>query len=199
MRVYETCELTFSGEEPKKSPALAEITARFQVDGRTKVVKGFYAGNGKYKVRFYPTKEGAYTYQITGAAEGSGSFFCEKPITHGMVKTENCHFVYEDGTLFYPFGTTIYALIHQEEELIRQTLNTLKENPFNKVRLCLFPKHCLYNENDPQYYPFEKKSDGSWDVLRPNYDYWEHLEKILMEMGTMGIQCDLILFHPYDC
>ncbi len=148
MRVYETCELTFSGEEPKKSPALAEITARFQVDGRTKVVKGFYAGNGKYKVRFYPTKEGAYTYQITGAAEGSGSFFCEKPITHGMVKTENCHFVYEDGTLFYPF---------------------------------------------------EKKSDGSWDVLRPNYDYWEHLGKILMEMGTMGIQCDLILFHPYDC
>lgn len=36
-------------------------------------------------------------------------------------------------------------------------------------------------------------------MLRPNYDYWEHLEKILMEMGTMGIQCDLILFHPYDC
>ena len=37
---------------------------------------------------------------------------------HGMVKAVDTHFEYEDGTYYYPFGTTIYALAHQSEELI---------------------------------------------------------------------------------
>ena len=45
-----------------------------------------------------------------------------------------------DGTPFYPFGTTCYAWIHQPEALQRQTLESLAQNPFNKVRMCVFPK-----------------------------------------------------------
>lgn len=39
---------------------------------------------------------------------------------HGMVKAVGTHFEYEDGTHFYPFGTTVYALAHQEDNLIDQ-------------------------------------------------------------------------------
>ena len=74
-------------------------------------------------------------------------------------KTEGNHFVYQDGSKYLPFGTTIYALAHQPETLIDQTIEALKQAPFNKVRHCVFPKHYDYNHNDPEFYPFEKKED----------------------------------------
>ena len=60
---------------------------------------------------------------------------------HGMVKAVGTHFEYEDGTVFYPFGTTIYALTHQEESIIEETLNTLRNSPFNKAPIVLMVKH----------------------------------------------------------
>ena len=63
---------------------------------------------------------------------------------HGMVKAVGTHFEYEDGTYYYPFGTTIYALAHQSEELIDKTMATLRKSPFNIVRMCVFPKHYQY-------------------------------------------------------
>ena len=30
-----------------------------------------------------------------------------------------------------------------------QTLETLKKAPFNKIRMCVFPKDYAYNENEP--------------------------------------------------
>ncbi len=117
---------------------------------------------------------------------------------HGMVKAVGTHFEYEDGTYYYPFGTTIYALAHQEEELIEETFKTLANAPFNKVRMCVFPKHYQYNNNEPQYYPFEKDSDGNWDVEKPDDRFWNHLEGIIKRLDDMEIECDLILFHSYD-
>ncbi len=117
---------------------------------------------------------------------------------HGMVKAVGKHFEYEDGTCFYPFGTTIYALAHQKPELIEETFKTLEKAPFNKVRMCVFPKHYEYNNNEPLYYPFEKNSDGSWNVDRPVEDFWQNLENCIKRLGDMEIQCDLILFHSYD-
>lgn len=46
-----------------------------------------------------------------------------------MVKAEGNHFVYQDGSKYLPFGTTIYALAHQPETLIDQTMETLKQAP----------------------------------------------------------------------
>ena len=117
---------------------------------------------------------------------------------HGMVKAAGTHFEYEDGTYYYPFGTTVYALAHQEEALIAQTMESLKESPFNKVRMCVFPKHYQYNNNEPQFYPFEKRADGTWDPERPVEDFWNHLESVIRKLDEMEIECDLILFHSYD-
>ena len=40
--------------------------------------------------------------------------------------------------------------------------------------------------------------DEVWDYTRPNPSYFEHIENTIVRLGTMGIQADLILFHPYD-
>ena len=117
---------------------------------------------------------------------------------HGMVRAVDTHFEYEDGTYYYPFGTTVYALAHQSEELMEETFETLKHSPFNKVRMCVFPKHYQYNNNEPRFYPFQKRPDGSWDTEKPDPNFWNNLEKCIRRLDDMEIQCDLILFHSYD-
>ena len=97
-----------------------------------------------------------------------------------------------------PFGTTVYALIHQDEALVNQTMESLRKSPFNKVRLCVFPKSYQYNQNEPPFYAFEKRKDGSWDPSRPCEDFWNHLDRRIEELASIGIEADLILFHPYD-
>lgn len=199
MRQYECYELTFEGPEPEGSQALVDLQAEFSCGNETKRVKGFYAGNGLYKVRFYPDRAGSYNWKVTGVISAAGQELCQAAQSHkrGIVRVRGMHFQYEGGAWYRPFGTTIYALVHQEKALIDTTMATLGTAPFNKVRFCVFPKHYDFNHNEPQYYPFEKKGD-KWDVHRPVPAYWDELEARIRELDAMGIQGDLILFHPYD-
>ena len=86
-----------------------------------------------------------------------------KASTHRIVRAVDTHFEYEDGTIYYPFGTTVYALLYQETGVYEQTMNTLQNAPFNKIRFCIFPKHYEWNYNEPSFFPFER--DGRrWDT-----------------------------------
>jgi len=76
------------------------------------------------------------------------------------------HFEYADGTPHYDVGTTCYAWVHQGDALEEQTLATLKHAPFNKLRMCIFPKHYAYNENEPVTYPFAGTPPRDWDFTR---------------------------------
>lgn len=209
MYLYETFELEFQGEPPKGSQAAIDFSLKYQVyDEKNQIimeheVPGFYAGDGTYKVRILPEHTGRYYWRTSGCIQKEGIIECicnpeEKSRSRGLVRAEKTHFTYQDGTYYQPFGTTVYALIHQEQSLIDQTIQTLHNAPFNKVRYCVFPKHYDFNQNEPQYYPFEKDEHGNWDVDRPCFAYWDHLESILFTLQEMGIQSDLILFHPYD-
>lgn len=199
MEQYHMCELEFQGESRKENWAQAELTARFQCGNREFTVPGFYAGDGIYKVRFLPDAPGLWQYEVSGCIEAAGSVLVEKAKTgHGLVRARQMHFEYEDQTVFYPFGTTVYALAHQEDALVEQTMESLKRAPFNKVRFCVFPKHYDFNHNEPPCYAFEKDEKGGWDVRRPCIAFWDRLDEIILRLDEMGIQADLILFHPYD-
>ena len=166
---------------------------------------GFYDGNDTYKIRFMPEMTGEWTYVTSSnlpSLDGKiGRFECTQPSSdnHGYVKVKDqFHFEYADGTSHYSFGTTCYAWIHQPMELQAKTLETLKLSPFNKIRMCVFPKHYDYNLNEPLLYPFEKTPEGIFDFTRPDTGFFRHLEKRILELQELGIECDLILFHPYD-
>ena len=190
MRQYELFELTMHGAPPSGSEALADVEAVFSVGDVTRTVNGFYDGNGVYKVRYYPETAGLYT------AEGSEP--CAAEQSHGLVRAKDCHFVFQDGTQYAPFGTTVYALIHQPQALIDRTMETLRNAPFNKLRFCVFPKSYEYSRNEPEDFAFQRDSAGKWDVHHPNPAFWNRLEQNIRRLSEMGIQSDLILFHPYD-
>lgn len=181
------------------------LSAKFTCGDTVLEPTGFYDGNGKYKIRCMPTTTGEWSYltqsnhsELNGLV---GKFFCVEPSkgNHGPVQVHNqFHFAYADGTPYYSFGTTCYAWVHQTNELEEQTLRTLKDKPFNKIRMCVFPKHYPFNNNDPIYYPFERNNKGVSDFTRFNPEFFHHFEKRLMALRELGIEADIIIFHPYD-
>ena len=130
-----------------------------------------------------------------------GQFEATKPsvANHGPVSVRNrYHFGYADDTPFFPLGTTAYAWTHQGDALEETTLHTLANAPFNKIRMCVFPKNYSYNRNEPVYYPFEGTPPREWDFTRFNPAFFQHLEKRIGQLRDLGIEADVILFHPYD-
>lgn len=176
-------------------------SATFCIQGTDREVKGFVRGDGTGTVRFMPCLEGNWEYTVFwGNIRKTGSFECVSNTgdNHGPVATVGMHFQYTDGTAYLPVGTTCYAWTHQTEDLQEQTLETLGKAPFNKVRMCIFPKSTPFNQNDPEHYPFLRREDGSWDVKKPDEVFWQNLEHRIYQLGELGIEADLILFHPYD-
>jgi hypothetical protein len=168
-------------------------------------VDGFYDGNGAYRLRFMPDEMGEWTYLTSSNVpllDGKrGAFTAAAPArnNHGPVRVRyTTHFAYEDGTPYVPIGTTAYAWTHQGDELEQQTLQTLRSAPFNKIRMCIFPKSYAYNNNEPVYYPFERGAAGINDFSRFNPEFFGHLERRILDLEGLGIEADLILFHPYD-
>ncbi len=181
------------------------LSATFSHGHRQVTVDGFYDGDGEYRVRFMPDAQGEWRFVTQSNAGGldgaSGEFVCTEPSenNHGPVQVTNTyHFAYADGTPHRPFGTTCYAWAHQGDALEQQTLETLRSAPFNKMRMCVFPKDYEFNRNEPVYYPFERTEDGDWDFTRFSPGFFRHFEGRVGELRDLGIEADVILFHPYD-
>ena len=165
--------------------------------GEKENIKGFYDGDGVYKIRFMPSKEGTWNYKTQSnrsALKGKkGKFKCTAPSTNnkGLVQVaENYHFSYANGESYYPVGTTLYCW---ELENYDETLQSLKGTGYNKVRYMPFP----HKNNKLPIKPF-KGENHNWDFSRPNPEFWKMIEQSVADLGELGIQADFILFHPYD-
>jgi hypothetical protein len=51
---------------------------------------------------------------------------------------------------------------------------------------------------NPALYPFERDASGTSDFSHPNPAFFTHLEQRISDLRALGIEADLILFHPYD-
>src|SRR5205814_987496 len=52
--------------------------------------------------------------------------------------------------------------------------------------------------NEPERLPFIRLPDGGWDPTRFNVEFFRLLERRIRDLADLGIETDLILFHPYD-
>jgi hypothetical protein len=198
-------EVSLQGPDTGNPFKEVQLSATFSMGSEKVEVTGFYDGQGTYKIRFMPDKTGQWTYEtrsnVPALDKQTGHFTCVEATgnNHGPVKVRNTyHFEYADGTPYYQVGTTCYAWAHQGDSLEKATLETLKNAPFNKIRMCIFPKDYVYNENEPEYYPFERDSLGFHNFSRFSPKFWQHLEKRILQLQELGIEADIILFHPYD-
>lgn len=222
VKLYDVLEIVCKGKSDGNPFVDYSISASiFGADSIT--VKGFYDGNGTYIVRYMPQKEGEYSFKIFGSFSDEteeGSFKVEgaDEHNHGMVSVANqYHFTYADGTPYYSVGTTCYVWHLQGEEQKKETLESLVRCGFNKIRFCIFPKHYAYNFAEPPCYPFEGTpvdSSGinmenfndyngcakgnAWDFTKFNPEYFRNIEECILSLRNIGVEADIILFHPYD-
>lgn len=180
-----------------------DLRARFAKADAEISVGGFYDGDGRWVVRFLPAEAGEWTFITESNARSLDGIAGHVDVAPSSAKgavhvVDDFHFAYADGSTYVPVGTTAYAWTHQPEELQEATLRSLAEAPFTKIRMGLFPKDFIYNANDPERFVFPRDSDCAWDTTRFDVEYFRHLEGRIAELDALGIQADLILFHPYD-
>ena len=180
-----------------------ELVATFESpEGAHVRVGGFYDGDGVYRIRLLPSSVGEWRFTTTSTAESldaiTGSFRIEESDAPGPVRVDGFHFRHADGSRHLPLGTTAYAWTHQAESLQERTLASLAEAPFTKIRMCVFPKSYLYNSNEPERYPFTPDGDGGFDTSRFDPVWWTRFEQRIRDLDALGIQADVILYHPYD-
>jgi len=198
-------ELTLKGTSKGNPFTEIQVSAEFTNGNQQKIIQGFYDGNGIYKIRFMPQETGTWNWITSSNSKPlnnkKGSFECIAPTgnNHGpVVVKDTFYFVYSDGKPHYSFGTTCYAWVHQGDSMADLTLKTLGNGYFNKIRFCIFPKDYDWNKNEPLIYPFEGNPLKDWDYTRFNPAYFQNIEKRIAQLDSLGIEADLIVFHPYD-
>ena len=172
---YGVWEIALSG--PKDGNPFAEQWVKLKVSSlnEEKEADGFYDGDGRYVARFMPSFEGKYDYTLSASfldepQTGSFTVGAAEKNNHGPVRVSRTWGLnYEDGTPYISLGTTCYVWHLQSDELIEQTFGTLKNSAFNKIRFCVFPKHYVYNFNEPRSYPFEGTPMDSSVLTRQNF------------------------------
>jgi len=219
--LWATFELSFEG--PSGGNPFRDVTLRatFTQGERTVRVAGFYDGDGRYLVRFLPDTQGQWRYQTSSNVSalddkhGTIEVGPAEAGHHGPVRVDRrYHFRHADGTRYINLGTTAYVWNLQGDAREEETLATLAEAPFTKIRMCVFPKHYRYNQNEPDRYPFVLKQKGksawdgsfagserygwAFDFDRFEPAYFRHLEQRINQLAEIGVEADLILFHPYD-
>lgn len=198
-------ELALQGPREGNPFVDVDFAAIFRRDDEQLQIGGFYDGDGTYRLRFSPPSVGTWSYETSSNAAaldgecGTVKVVAPEPGNHGPVGAAHTfHFAYADGTPFKPVGTTCYAWTSQPAALQEQTLETLADAPFNKVRMCVFPKRYRWNENEPPQYAFQRTADGAWDFARFNPAFFRNFERRVEQLEKLGIQADVILLHPYD-
>jgi hypothetical protein len=199
-----TFEITLNGPSDGNPFLDVTLAAEFTNGIKTVTVDGFYDGGGVYRIRFMPDQTGSWRYftrsnrwQLT---QQRGTFAVTVPSkgNHGPVGVAyTFHFAYADGTPFKQVGTTCYTWTHRPAEVEEQTLKTLAASPFNKLRMCVFPQTHGIKTMPPARFPFAGEGTKP-DYARFNPEFFQHLDLRVGQLRDLGIECDLILFHPYD-
>ncbi len=199
-------EITLHSEQAYANPFKdVHLEGHFTSEGQSILVAGFYDGAQTWRIRFMPQKQGSWKFTTESndphLNNQSGSFIVEKPSAnnHGPVQVaKTFHFSYADGTPYFLLGTTLYNWLNRDETLQAQTLQTLSKSPFTKVRFGLFPKWYEFNRVEPSVYPYIELSPQKFDLDRFNPLFFQNVEKRIADLQRMGIEADIILFHPYD-
>ncbi|MGP3960689.1 DUF5060 domain-containing protein [Nonomuraea sp. 3N208] len=194
-------EIKLAGPADGNPFAEVRLSARYQYRNRIVEAEGFYDGDGVYRVRFMPDAVGPWRFTTVSNVDEldgvSGGFEATPPGAgnHGPVRAVATGFAYADGTPYLPFGTTCYHWTHDMDEAReRETLRTLAVSPFNKVRMCVLPTGRM----KPPEVPFAGEDPHGLDKTRFNPVFFRHLEARVADLRDLGVEADVILFHPYD-
>lgn len=199
----------------------ASINAAFiHSTGMTMNVKGFWNGKtpdgkDKFMVRFTPTEEGVWTYNITaknnlnqaindpGINNISGTLNAGPAASgnRGFLRVDKDNnqtsFVYDDGTRFLVVGTTAYSIMKNVMEVFgreewKDSIDFFSLHGITKIRFLLFPMKNGHPQGYEDNLPFDNYS-GTPNLDKIRVGYWQQVEELIKYMASKGIVADIIL------
>lgn len=199
-------EVTLHSDHSYRNPfSDVTVTATFNCSGKQVNATGFFDGDGIWRVRFMPESVGDcsfITHSTDASLNNTSGNFKVVPASagnHGMVQVaKKFHFSYSDGTPYFLLGTTLYNWVNRDADLREETVEALSTSGFTKARFGLFPKWYQFNRLDPERYPFVEISHHKFDLDRFDPKFFQKVEGELLKLQDLGIEADIILFHPYD-
>jgi len=208
-------DFAFTNRSELDNPFQASFSAELTGPDRTSLVlPGFYDGNGTWKVRFSPTREGKWqlvTRSSVPTLDGQGvQIVCMPNLSHvhGGVRVDPQHprhFVCEDGTRFFPLGYEcdwLWALDATNDELptLNRFLDKLATNGFNYVLLNAYAHDtswCKGRRSDDDYGPPPMYAwagtNEQPDHTRFNLAYWQHYDQVIAALNARGMVAHVMI------
>ena len=198
-------ELALEGPSHGNPFVEVELSARFRLGEHEFVAGGFYDGDGSYRVRILAEEIGVWEFETQSTARSLDGIRGTVEVVDALAR------------LARPGAGRRPALRLRRRHAAtarsappptpgptratrsRSNARDPRPAPFNKMRMCVFPKSYLFNENEPELYPFEGSLERGLGLrpasTRSSSATWSSGSR---ELGELGIEADLILFHPYD-
>jgi len=198
---WKPLEISFLLE--KENPYLdADVTGVFvHENGKDSLTtKAFWYEADTFKIRFTPTLPGKWDYEIR---EGNNSL--KQGIihatdasrdNHGFVRRDAAHpyhFIYDDSTRYYMFGTTYYNMVLNAVagDRWKTAIDSALLVGINKMRVFANSEKSEKTPY-PRVHPFVEQPD-TLDYTRLNPDYWKALDRIVQYSFEKGMLVDLIM------
>lgn len=204
----------FSPTGPFEVDFHADITGP---DNIKMTLPGFYDGENSWKVRFAPTKEGEWTLtthsDVLELDNQQIKLECisnKNNKVHGGLVVDPAnphHFIYEDGTKFFPIGYEANWLFAMDMDATNQTLPTLhpfldklSASGFNLINMNVW----AYDTNwrlgktegadlgPPLLFPWEGTNESP-NFKKFNLKYWQHFDRVIDAMNQRGMNAYLYL------
>jgi len=198
----------FSPTDPFEVDFYAEVAGP---DNITFKQPGFYDGDATWKIRFAPNREGEWVIttrsdvleldrqqvRVTCVANRSGT-------AHGglLVDPQNPHhFIYEDGTKFFPVGYEANWLFAMDMDATVPTLpklepflDKLSGSGFNLININLWANDTSWRKGTteaddfgpPLLFPWEGTPENP-DFGRFDLKYWQHFDRVVQAMNERGM------------
>ena len=193
-------DLEIAGRTTLENPFSAELTGVFTgPDGHRLAVPGFYAGEGRWVVRFAPTVPGTWEYRISSAhvevAQPTGRLRAgARSGLRGGLRVDPRHphhFVFEDGSrdfLMAYEADWLWALSYGEPEIpeVRRLIDTIRPYGFNQILMNVYAHDtawCQGKTRDDDYGPPPafcwEGSNERPDHSRLNTAFFDHLDRVM--------------------
>jgi hypothetical protein len=212
---WQLYDFAFTNRSEQDNSFQVPFSADLTGPDRTRMVlPGFHDGDGTWKVRFSPTREGKWqlvTRSSVPELDGRRvQFVCAPGASgvHGGVRVDPQHprhFVCEDGTRFFPIGYEcdwLWALDATNPELptVNQFLDKLAANGFNYVILNAYAHDTSWAQGNTSNDDYGPPPMYAWagtneqpDHTRFNLAYWQHYDRVMAALNERAMVAHVMI------
>lgn len=179
-------------------------------------VPGFYDGDGRWIIRFSPTREGVWTLRTASplaALDGriEAGIRCvpnRREAIHGGLLVDPAHpyhFVYEDGTRYFLLGYEAdwlwgAGIDDPDRKVMRRLIDQMAARGFNHVMVNVYAydtnwskgREHAWDWGPAPVYPWEGANDKP-DHSRLNPKYFQLYDRMMSELRDKGVVAHLML------